>query len=142
MRQRANIEDLVPTVRTGSTRFASRATYIAFTVAYVALALMLGFLVLAVWWLFAAAVLEEFGCDGLTGPCGSVGRFTTDYWWLINVVAAALIALTLLPLYRRLLRDYRRMLRDTRGVNATEIGGISDASRQPNPDQNQASECR
>jgi hypothetical protein len=118
-----------------------RATYIAYTVAYVALALMLGFLVLAAWW-FAAAVLGEFGCDGLTGPCGSVGRFTSDYWWLINGMATGLIALALLPLYRRLLRDYGRLLRDTHGVNATEIGGISDASREPNPDQKRRGEFR
>jgi hypothetical protein len=103
-----------------------RAYIAAYTVAYVAVALALGFLVLMWWWFFALLVLEEFGCDGPTGPCGSVGRFTSDYWWLINVAAAVLIALALLPIYRQLLRD-------TRGVDALAIGGISDASRQPKP---------
>jgi hypothetical protein len=101
-----------------------RALYIAaYTVALLAVALPLGFLVLVCWWIFALYVLQEFGCDGITGPCGSVGRFTSDYWWVINVAAAALIALTLLPIYRRLLA--------TVDVNGIEIGGISDAPRQP-----------
>jgi hypothetical protein len=108
-------------------RALQRPGYIAaYTVAYVAVALALGFLVLACWWMFALLVLEEFGCDGATGPCGSVGRFTSDYWWLINVTAAVPIALALLPIYRRLLRD-------THGVGALEIDGISDATRQPKP---------
>jgi H+/Cl- antiporter ClcA len=108
-------------------RALQRPAYMAaYTVAYVAVGLALGFLVLMGWWFFALVVLQEFGCDGFTGPCGSVGRFTSDYWWLINVTAAVLIALALLPMYRRLLRD-------TRGVDALEIGGISDASRQPKP---------
>jgi hypothetical protein len=83
-----------------------RAAYtVAYTVAYVLVAPFLGFLPLGTWWMFAAAVLDEFGCDGLFGPCGSVGRFTSDYWWLIYLITTAVIALALWPMYRRLLRD-------------------------------------
>jgi hypothetical protein len=121
---------------------APRAVYVAYTVAYLAVALALGFLVLACWWMFALYVLQEFGCDGPTGPCGSIGRFTSDYWWLINLIAAVLIALALLPIYRRLLREYRRLLRDTRGVNALEIGAISDAPGHPSPHHERTSDFR
>ena len=110
-----------------------RALYIATsTVAYLAVALVLGFLALVCWWMFALLVLQEFGCDGATGPCGSVGRFTSDYWWLINLIAAVLIALSLLPLYRGLLRtvDANRW-REIADIS--QIGHISDASREPSP---------
>jgi hypothetical protein len=90
--------------------------------------------------MFALGVLQEFGCDGPTGPCGSIGRFTSD-WWLINLIAAVLIALALL-LYRRLPRDHRRLLRDIRGVNALEIGGISDATGHPRPHHKRAGDFR
>ena len=110
-----------------------RALYIATsTVAYLAVALVLGFLALVCWWTFALLVLQEFGCDGATGPCGSVGRFTSDYWWVINLIASVLIVLALLPIYRGLLRtvDANRW---GEIADISEIGHISDASRDPSP---------
>jgi hypothetical protein len=82
-----------------------RAVYIAaYTVAWVAVAGALGFVVLVVWWLVAASA-GQFACDGAWGPCGSVGRFTADYWWVIQGAAAVVFALAFLPLYRRLIRQ-------------------------------------
>ena len=77
-------------------------TRAAYLVAYLAVTLALGVFALAGWWLFAAVVLEEFGCDGLGGPCGSIGRFTSDNWWVIVLVVAVFSGLALFPLYRRL----------------------------------------
>ena len=119
-----------------------RALYIATsTVAYLAVALVLGFLALVCWWMFALLVLQEFGCDGATGPCGSVGRFTSDYWWLINLIAAVLIALAMLPIYRYLLRTVNANRWREIG-DISEIGHISDSSREPRPHHERSDNVR
>ena len=64
------------------------------------------------------------------GWCGC--RFTSDYWWGINLIASVLIVLALLPIYRGLLRtvDANRW---GEIADISEIGHISDASREPSP---------
>jgi hypothetical protein len=80
-----------------------RVVYVAAcTILYLTAVVVLGLLLWIGWFLFVAFVLQGVGCNG---ACNGVGRFTGDYWWLIGGGSAAVIALAMLPVYRRLLRD-------------------------------------
>jgi hypothetical protein len=69
-------------------------TRVAYSVTYLAVALVFGFMAVAVWWVFDAWL-----------PFGPFEPFS-GHWWLIHLIAALLIGLALFPLYRRLIRFY------------------------------------
>ena len=80
-----------------------RTIYIvACTIFYLTATVVLGLLVWFGWWMFVVYVLDGFGCDG---ACNAVGDFTGEHWWLIGGVTAGVIAVFLLPFYRRLIRE-------------------------------------
>jgi hypothetical protein len=71
-------------------------------VLYLAAALISGWLLAFAFWLLTIFVLGDVECN--RGECGYWGELIDDHWWPIVLGFAALSAIALVPVYRRVTR--------------------------------------